>query len=373
MPDPRWENPQHVPLSNGSMKIVTPPATISFRLRNDGKLTEFLLPYPTHIIDDRLWGTLECELGGFPVSIEKPVPIVEPYEPKGRIGNESPDALASIIRVGCKRKPGAYDCPKPGQVWGLVEAMLGWIRVKARHYWLLHGHSGLGALYRGSALSQEGKQIAQQNFASYGRMLIVRPLDESLWLSIRNELSSGREIPVSDSIFCDALFSAVTGDEMKALLELGVAAEIEITQLLVKASQTSPTTPKKRAFVANRGDWNRFSKKLGDWPQELGLQEAAMFKPPGIFKDWVNVIRELYDLRNSIAHSGKLRAGATAQNVSAYIFATNALFAYCREQRARAGISDYSYPVTAAPYGQIVAFKEGEMYGETRAVVTIIS
>ena len=87
----------------------------------------------------------------------------------------------------------------------------------------------------------------------------------------------------------------------------------------------------------------------------------------------MNVVKELYGFRNSIAHSGKLRAGGTAQNVSAYIFATNALFAYCREQRPRAGIADYSYPIPRKPYDQIVALKEGEMYGETSATVATLS
>ena len=187
----------------------------------------------------------------------------------------SPDAFCSIVRAGCKHQPNAAAYPKPGEVWSLVEVLLSWIRVKARHYWLLHGHTGFGALYRGSVMSQEGRQIAQRNFVSYGRILIVRPLDEPLWLSIRNELTSGAEVPVSDSVFCDALFSAVAGDEMKALLELGVAAEIEITQLLVNVSQTPPHTPKKREFITDRGDWDGFGKKLQDWPQELGLQEAV--------------------------------------------------------------------------------------------------
>ncbi len=364
MHDPRWDNPQHIPLSNGAMRAATPPSPPNFRFAQDGRLIEFLLPFPMHIVNGSQWPALECKAGGRPVLIQKPVPVVQPYEPPDRIGNESPDAFCSIIRVDQRHESnGAYT--KPAEVWPLVEALLSWIRVKARHYWLLHGQAGFGAVYRGSVLTQEGQRIEQQNVATYGRNLIVRPLDESLWVSIRNELTGTVEIPVSESIFCDALISAVAGDEMKAVLELGVAVEIEITQLLANVSIAPPDTPKKREFIAKDGDWDKFATKLQHWPQDLGLQEAALFNRPGIPKDWVTVLKELYSFRGSVAHSGKLRAGATAKNVSAYIFAANALFEYCREQRAIARIPDYSYPSSRRPYDQLVSFKEGEIYSET--------
>jgi len=369
MPDTRWDNPQQIPLSNGPLRLSTPPTVPTVRFAEDGQLIEFLLPFPVHIVDPGQWAALECSVENRTVLIQKPIPVVQPYEPLGRIGNESPDAFCAIVRVACKHDPDVAAYPKPGEVWPLVEGLLGWIRTKARHYWLLHGQAGFGALYRGSLMTQEAPRIAQRNFLSYGRNLIVRPLDEPLWLSIRNELTSGTEIPVSESVLCDALISVVAGDEMKALLELGVAAEIEITQLLVNVSRMPPDTPMKREFITKEGDWDKFAKKLQVWPQELGLQEAALFNPAGISKDWVTVVKELYNFRGSVAHSGKLRAGAAAKNVSAYVFATNALFAYCREQRARAGVADYSYPASRTPYDQIVVLKEGEMYGETSPAV----
>jgi hypothetical protein len=351
------------------MRISTPPAVPSYRIAEDGQLIEFLLPFPMHIVDQGQWAALECVANGRRVFIEKPIPVVHPYEPLGRIGNESPDAFCSIVRVACKHDPDVAGYPRPGEVWPLVEGLLSWIRTKARHYWLLHGQVGFGALYRGSLMTQEAPRIAQHNFFSYGRNLIVRPLDEPLWLSICDELTSGREIPVSESVLCDALISVVAGDEMKALLELGVAAEIEITQLLVHVSHMPPATPMKREFITKDGDWDKFDKKLQLWPQKLGLQEAVLFNPAGISKDWVTAVKQLYNLRGSVAHSGKLRAGAAAKNVSAYVFATNALFAYCREQRTRAGVADYSYPASRKPYDQIVALIEGERYGETSPAV----
>ncbi len=368
MQDTRWDNSQHVPLSNGPIRLTTPPAKPSFRLAEDGQLIEFLLPFPMHIVDDRQWAMLECEVGGRPVFITKPTRVFQPYEPPDRIGNETPDAFCSIVRVGCKHDPNAGYL-KPAETWPLVEALLGWIRIKGRHYWLLQGEAGFGALYRGSNMWQEGKRTTHQNFVSYGRTMTVRPLDEQLWLSIRNEMTSRAQVPMSESVFCDALISVVAADEMKALLELGVAAEIEITQLLLNVSRTPPDTPKKREFITKEGDWDKFGEKLQDWPQKLGLQEAARFNPAGIFKDWVPVVKELYRFRNSIAHSGKLQPRMTARNVSAYIFAANALFAYCRQQRTLAGIPDYSYPTSRTPYDQLVALKDGEMCFETSATV----
>src|SRR5713226_10317130 len=173
MQDTRWDNPQHVPLSNGPIRITTPPATPSFRFAEDGQLIEFLLPFPMHIVDDRQWAMLDCEVGGRPVFIQRPIPVVQPYEPPGRIGNETPDAFCTIVRVGCKHDPNAGYL-KPVEAWPLVVALLGWIRVKGRHYWLLQGKAGVGALYRGSGMKQEGQMIAQYNFASYDRVLTVR-------------------------------------------------------------------------------------------------------------------------------------------------------------------------------------------------------
>jgi hypothetical protein len=95
------------------------------------------------------------------------------------------------------------------------------------------------------------------------------------------------------------------------------------------------------------------------------LQEAAKFGQQGMPPDWLATIKELYDLRNSVAHSGRLRPSVTPKNMSEYIFATNGLFAYCREQRAQAGVQDYSYPSPRKPYDQLVAFKDAEMYFQT--------
>ncbi len=75
---------------------------------------------------------------------------------------------------------------------------------------------------------------------------------------------------------------------------MGVAAEIEITQLLTSASRTPPTSPKKTEFRLKSGDWDNFKKKLQEWPQDVGLQAAASFSAPGMFPISIKVVKELY-------------------------------------------------------------------------------
>ena len=371
MQDPRWDDPKNPPLSNGPLTQVTPPTVPQFRLAANGQLIEFLLSFPMHIVDAQPWSPLECKLGSQLISIEKPASMMHGYTPPGRIGNEVPDAFCSIIRVHSLQDTAQQNYPKPNEVWPIVERLLVWMRVKARHYWLLHGHSGFDTLYRGSVLTQEPPQMSQRNFATYGRNLIVRPLAQDLWLTLRQEIDSNAEPPVSESIFCDALISAVAGDEVKAVLELGVAVEIEITQLLTDVSKAAPKTPQKVKF-ANKGERDRFPEKFAVWPQKLGLPSVQNFDPTGKFSSWSDLVRELYRFRNNVAHSGKLRptTGHTAIN---YLMAANMLFDYCREQRRAVGIPIYSYPGTRRPFEQIVLFKDGVVSGETNTVTGAVS
>jgi hypothetical protein len=367
MPDPRWDDPSKPPVSNGPFSQTTPPAIPQFRLATDGQLIEFLLSFPMHVVDDKPWNVLECKLGNRIVSIHKPIPIMHRYEPPGRVGNETPDVFCSIIRAGCAPDTIQQKYANQSEVWPIVEQLLAWIRVKCRHYWLLHGHAGFDTLCRGSVLTQEGSQIGQRNFATYGRNLVVRPLEQDLWLTFTNEINGNIQPPVSESIFCDALISAVAGDEVKAVLELGVAAEIEITQLLTDISKMPPKTPQKIKF-ATKGARDKFYEKLAEWPQRLGLQNAKDFDPTGNFKQWFDLVKELYKFRGSVAHSGRL-GPTTGQNVTNYLMATNALFDYCREQKTKVGVPVYSYPATRRPFEQIVLFAAGEISSMTNTAI----
>jgi hypothetical protein len=356
MQDPRWNNPQQPPLSNGPLRAVTSPSELKFKLVNDGHYIEYLLPYPMHVVDSAQWKPLECFIEKKRVDIEKPVPIASPYEPQGRLGNESPDAFSSIVRVKCPS--GIEPFPTVDEAWKLVESLLSWTRVKARHYWLLHGQAGFGAAYRGSLFVQATPQLSQENFAVYGPNLIVQPLTEGVWSTLASDLNSLSEPPVSESLFCDALLSVTAGDEIKAVLEMGVAMEIELSHLLDAIAQVQPGTPDKTEY-AKRGNWEKFYDKLEDWPQRLGLEAASAFSTKGLPPDWINVAKELYNLRGSVAHSGKLRSGVSARHVIDYAFAANALFAYCRAQKIKTGLITYSYPPGQELHESIVMFRDG--------------
>ena len=285
------------------------------------KSPSFLVPFPMHIVEDQPWPPLECNLGARTVSIQKPIYLPQGYAPAGRTGNEISDAFCSIIQVHCLPDAIQAGYPKQGELWPLIERLLSWIRVKARHYWVLHGDTGFDTLYRGSLMTQESSRISQRNFAAYGNTLVVRPLEQDLWLTFANEINNGSDPPVSESIFCDALLSTVAGDEVKAVLELGVAIEIEITQLLADVCRLPPKTIQKRKFAA-KGEWDKFYEKLASWPQKLGLQEAKTFDPTGNFKDWFDVVGDLYRLRGGVAHSGKL-SPKMGHSIMKYLMATN--------------------------------------------------
>ncbi|MBZ5628640.1 MAG: hypothetical protein LAO06_07220 [Acidobacteriia bacterium] len=278
------------------------------------------------------------------------------FEADGRLGTETPDAYCTLLRVACEFD-NSRPYPEPRELWAQVKSVLEWVRVKARHYWVLHGQTGFGSVSRGSVLSQHGKKIQMSNFATYVPVVIVKPLSQELWQTISDDLATGIEPPVCEALFCDALLSAAAGEDLNAVLQLGVAAEIAITRLLMDAAGMPPTNPQKRKFLAN-GDWDKFHVKLEDWPSKLGLQSAKSFHPKGVMKDWVDVVKQLYRFRGAVAHSGRIPLTLLIKDIASYAFATNALIRYCREQRTRLGVPVYSYPAGQLPFDQLDAFTD---------------
>lgn len=357
--DPRWNDPNIIPLTNGPVRAVTPPAVATSRLTQDGQVIEFLLPYPMHIIDNAEWPPIECNIAGCRVKIHKPIPAVKPYEPDGRLGNESPDAFCFIVQIFSAPQQNVNH-PNPANAWPIVELLLEWIRVKARHYWLLHGSAGFGALFRGSILAQNIGYTGQYNFASYGPNIMVRPLSKELWLTMAAEITSKNPPPVSEAVFCDALLSVVAGDDLKALLELGIACEIEITQLLDSIARLAPDSEEKADYL-NRdreGKFPRFADKLETWTVKLGVQNPKDFTGENIPTDWVANVKELYNVRNKVAHSGKL--DNRAARVGNYIMAANALLKYSRSAQKAVGINVYALPTSNGSPEQIIIFRDGQ-------------
>jgi hypothetical protein len=337
-------------LINGTIRIVAAPIAPQYIPASDGEVVEYLLSFPMHIVDHRDWKPIEYLADGVLVTIERPLSLSAPYLPGNRFGNEGAEAFCSLVRL--KTPVGASLGYQEG--WKIVEKLLQWIRVKARHYWILHGSAGVGALYRGTVFMRDRQKLTLQNMATYAPGVVVRPLTEAIWLSIGDELANSADVPLSDALYCDALLSVAGRNEMKSLLEAGVAAEVAITQLLLEVSLTKPDSQSKTDFRA-KGDWDPFKEKLIAWPQRLGLEAATTFTFPGMPSGWVQKVQELYALRNGVAHAGIRKAIGPSTHVGVYIFAANALLEYCRAQRLGVGLRDYSLPVGVIAYEQTVA------------------
>ena len=358
-----WKKPGTVRITNGPIRTITEPKATHRTIGQDAQVIEFLLPLPTFILDPQPWDPLRCSFGDTLVFVQKPFTSMKPCEPDGRLGNESVDAFCTVLRMATPFEP-TKNYPKPADLWPLVTSLLSWMRVKARHYWIMHGQDGFGFSYRGSVLDQRGTRVGLQNFMTYGRSVIVRPLSREIWSSLEFEVSEKCDVPAAESLFCDALVSAITGEALKAALELGVAAEVGLTRLLADAANQAPTNPAKRKFIAN-GEWDKFTDKLDHWPGRLGMQSPKSFKAENISKHWIDEVKELYRYRGSVAHSGRTQM---KKNIAVYIHATNALLGYCREQREQTSLPIYTYPAGISAFQQIEAVTDAVLSSESPMV-----
>jgi hypothetical protein len=334
-------------MSNGPIRTVTGPIQLSYALDSDRREMEYLLSFPFHAVDPKPWSPLKFVSNGLPITISRPINVFETHSIKTHVGNEEADSYCTIVHLSV---PSAYQL-STDDGWKIIKRLLEWIRVKCRHYWLLHGIGGFGATYRGTLLARENQSISHQNVAMYGPNVIVNPLSADVWASIQQELSDHTELPLADSLFCDALLSIVAGDNMKALLEAGVAIEVALTQLLVDISVSSPPSPAKTIFVKTEGDRQPFGKKLTEWTRKLGLTDVTLFTFDGMPPEWHKTVKDLYKLRNRVAHSGLGASDFT--EVVKNMFAAGALLEYCRLERLRLGIPVFSMPHGRSPWKQL--------------------
>lgn len=343
-----WNNPGHMPLSNGPIRTVTGPAQPKYALDSNRSEMEYLVSFPFHAVDPSPWPSITFSSKGIPITIYRPLGTIARHSTVVQMGNEEADAYCTVIRVSW---PNPFEL-STDEGWLLVKRLLEWIRIKCRHFWLLHGINGFGAAYRGTLFFRDDNQISQQNIAMYGPNVIVNPLTVETWLTLPNELADAREVPIEDSLYCDALLSIVAGDQVKALLEAGVAMEVALTKLLVDVSTCAPLNSAKSNFIRKEGDRQAFGKKFTEWTRILGLESIESFSFPGIMPDWHIVVRDLYKLRNSVAHAGSI-SGIDHNNAVQKMFAAGALLEYCRVQRLRLGLSAFTMPSGLRPVQQV--------------------
>ncbi len=362
--DSRWGDSDKLPLSNGPITFRTPPGLPRLCLASNGTQVSYQLSYPIHIVDDAPWPPIQVLVSGRHLTISKPLVIASgaPTEQD----TESPDFFWTNLNV---------NCPERGQLtaangWEVVHSLLGWLRIKCRHYWLLHGSTGFGARYRTTIYERAGFQVSQQNSVGYGSNVIVRPLSREIWESCGTELSSAAAKPLSDSLYCDALLSLSAGDTAKAVVEAAVATEVAITQLLTDAAQQLPSTQSKAKFLERErsGKYARFGEKMKDWPQAMGLRATSTYCPAGFPPAWLADAELLYRERNLVAHSGVVSATTDGLTLSRMVFAANATLQYCREQRLELGLNVFDMPTGQTPFRQTLCFVDGAFASVTNKV-----
>ena len=357
MGDPRWDNPNHEPMSNGPIRTVTGPKQPKYLLDSDRREMEYLLAFPFHIVDPEPWPALNFLHNDVPVTIYKPLCQVATHATSVQMGNEEADAYCTVVRLSTPLStPLGED-----EGWKIVRRLLEWIRVKCRHYWLLHGIAGFGATYRGTMFVQEGTQFSQQNIALYGPNVIVNPITRDTWSTIADDLNGSMKPPLEDSLYCDSLLSIVAGDSIKAFLEAGVAIEVALTKLLVDVSTSGTPSPAKAKFIKVEGDRQPFGKKLCEWTRDLGLEPIESFTFPGIPPMWHETVRNLYKLRNGVAHAGKSPVKNGFHDVVTNMFAAGALLEYCREQRLRLRLETFLMPPSSTPWKHIRFCHDGNL------------
>lgn len=367
--DLRWDDSNKMPLSNGPITFRTPPSLPRLCLPSNGTRVSFQLSYPIHIIDDAPWRPIQVSISGRPITINKPVVVTSGVLTE--LDTESPDMYWTNLTVDC----GDFGALTPTNGWEVVHSLLGWLRIKCRHYWLLHGSTGFGSRYRTTIYERADLHISQQNSVGYGSNVIVRPLTREIWESSELELSSNAVKPLSDSLYCDALLSLAAGDIAKAVVEAAVATEVAITQLLIDVAHQLPSTQPKAEFLERerQGKYARFGEKMKDWPQKMGLPATSTYRPSGFPPSWLTDAEFLYRERNLVAHSGMVSNLTGGPTLSQMVFAANATLQYCREQRLELGLTVFDMPEGQTPFGQTLCFTDGGFASFTNKVEALLT
>lgn len=361
----RGDDPRRHPIWNGLPRATTPPRRPVRPMENEGQVLEFLFPYPINIFDDTEWPALSIKRNDLHVHLLKPVTSnVSPKESVAT-GNEAPDLFVTNLRVFVERIAIRYPL-KHADIFPIIREALQWIRVLSRQYWIGTGSAGVAAAYRGSAFRIEPPLLTQMNYAGYGQTVQVRSLKLDSWQQVGNCVQAEIPVPPAESIFCDALSGVAAGDAVRSLIELGVSAEIEITNLLDDVSAArSADGGAKRYLKMRREHEDYFRTKLLLVSKELGLDDPLTYHPPKMPPDWANLVQQLYNFRSKAAHEGRcLVEGRTAGTtrplkngeLQSFIFSVETMFRWARDQRQRLGLATVA---TARRDGQIVSIVGG--------------
>ncbi len=374
------EQPGRLPLTNGGMSLTTPPPSAPAQvLAEPGQMVEFLLPFPIYIVDTQPWPSIKTQVKNVEVTIEKPICKPLGFSIPFAFSNQVADLHCTVVRTLTKHREGTA-MASHSDLFSAVLSCLQRIRVVGRQYWLLEGSAGVGPYYRGSMFSRNQSSVSQRNFVSSGDTIVVKPLTKAIWESIGNDIVRSNPVPLSESIFCDALVSYVTQDPAKCLVELGVAAEIEITQLLDEMSQKQPTSSIVSEYLSRKAKPSDvFRWKFEQAAPAFGLTSRAIFKESGLPGNWSDGVLRLYKSRNKVVHTGScvvvdettnaarpLRAG----DLERHIYCMEAYFYWSYVQRTRLGLSRLSHTWNDYKSKPLLLIRTGTITGATNEVTT---
>jgi hypothetical protein len=317
-------------------------------MEDEGQLFEFLLPYPINIFDDAEWPALSIQRGDVQVHLLKPISLqVSPKEAVSA-GNEAPDLFSTNFRVLVLRTAPRYPV-KHVHVFPIVRETLQWIRVLSRQYWIGTGTAGIAAAYRGSAFRVEPPAVAQMNYAGYEQTVQVRSLKLDSWHQVRSCVEAQIPVPPAESIFCDALSSFVSGDPVRSVIELGISAEIELTNLLDDIAALKPSDAASTDYInLRRVRKDFFSTKLLKVAKAFGLDDPKSYSVLNMQPNWAELLQTLYGFRNKAAHEGRClvedKTSHTTRPLNTgelqlFVFAVEALFNWARQQRRTLGLA----------------------------------
>lgn len=252
----------------------------------------------------------------------------------------------SNLRVFVERTAIRYPV-KHSDVFPIVRDALQWIRVLSRQYWIGTGSAGVAAAYRGSTFRIEAPLLSQMNYAGYGHTVLVRSFSLAAWRQVGACVDAQIPVPPAESIFCDALSSFAAGDPVRSLIELGISAEIEITNLLDDVAAVRPTDDKVKGYIEMRLQHKDFfRKKLLSISTDFGLDNPLTYCAPKMPQDWANLLIQLYNFRNKAAHEGRCliedKATGTTRplkkgELQSFIFSVEMMFQWARGQRQKLG------------------------------------
>lgn len=341
-------NPDFLQLANGGLKITTPPFPPRIVFEDDGQLVEYVFPFPIYLEDAGTWPPVRINVGGKTAQIQKPIAACLSVPLQQTLGNDSMALHYTIVRAFVPHPP----IPEYLIYQQLVKC-LEWLRILGRQYWIFHGSIGRSPFCNAACFETNSARHSQTNIVHAGQTVIIKPLTKTVWESIEQQISANCVLPVAESIYCDALISTSLQDDVKALTELGMAAEIELTQLHEDILPTADPHDASEYAKQQKKNGDRFEWKFKDGSQLLKMSDAGQFVPIDGPSGWSSDLLALYRSRNKAIHLGRAivvdKATKSESNMNRgefipYIFAMEAFFSWIQENRTSRSLERYKYP-----------------------------